>query len=88
MALGRNKFTLTDREFAIIERSIDLRIKHLVGEINKSGASYSNLKLTASSSQHEPYELEQETGHDLAHLKAHDELSQDPCSGHTLLAHL
>jgi hypothetical protein len=36
MALGRNKFTLTDREFAIIERSIEVRIKHLVAEINRT----------------------------------------------------
>ena len=36
MTHGRHKFTLTDREFAIIERSIDLRIKHLVGEINRT----------------------------------------------------
>lgn len=36
MTHGRNKFTLTDREFAIIERSLEVRIKHLVGEINRT----------------------------------------------------
>jgi hypothetical protein len=36
MAHGRHKFTLTNQEFAIIQRSIDLRIKHLVGEINRT----------------------------------------------------